>query len=65
MCPQPRQGQGNKQEDMAVSKNSDFWKNVKKYLTLTMRCDLITQPTIKQNVGISEKLYTYLSPWGV
>ena len=37
MCPQPRQGQGDKQEDMAVSKNSDFWKNVKKHSKLK-RC---------------------------
>ena len=41
-------------------KNSDFRKNVKKYSTLTMRCDQTTHPTIKQKVSM-ERWYPYLS----
>ena len=37
MGPQSRQGQGDKQEDMAVSKNYDFRKNVKKHSKLKLR----------------------------
>ena len=41
-------------------KNSDFRKNVKKYLTLTMRCDQTTRPIRKQKASL-ERWYPYLS----
>ena len=41
-------------------KNSDFRKNGKKYLTLTMRCDQTTRPIRKQKASL-ERWYPYLS----